>query len=370
MSNKLNIYACSGVGDAGQERKARFFYDYWLDNTRTVSNTQAVNTLLAMINSNYTDAAYLQLTTEERVRCLNNIDLLCCCLYYAKEYSGRKEDLHRAGNVIGSLYEDGFFEYDSIDNNDRDTHLDNLLNRLAEMVGDDTKQASGAWLSWWEEKVESRDKVAWSKELQEQVTQTLAQGDEKLSGIGDLDWQANADLSQYLNNSKDYFMYLYFTDEQIRKMGNKRIELKRAKQQRVYDYCKAAFTDLYGSEDELQSIIRDSIKATFGCTPEKVCEDIVAGTRDIKAIGVLEWTIPAIIELVAALLSFVLGVISIILTCVAQVKAAKYAAVDKQTATGAIPDAGDYDPTMLKKKSDNTMLLAAGAIALLFILKD
>ena len=45
MSEKLKIYACSGIGETDKKTSA-----YWTDGTNSVSNTQAVNTLLAKIN--------------------------------------------------------------------------------------------------------------------------------------------------------------------------------------------------------------------------------------------------------------------------------------------------------------------------------
>ena len=47
MSEKLKIYACSGIGSTDPQKPV----EYFTDGTSTVSNTQAVNTILARINA-------------------------------------------------------------------------------------------------------------------------------------------------------------------------------------------------------------------------------------------------------------------------------------------------------------------------------
>ena len=51
MAERLKIYACSGIGESAEPQQK--MWDYWTDNTDCVSNTQAVNTLIALINRNY-----------------------------------------------------------------------------------------------------------------------------------------------------------------------------------------------------------------------------------------------------------------------------------------------------------------------------
>ena len=68
MSEKLKIYACSGIGSTDAQEPSGFY----TDGTSMLSNTQAVNTLLARINCLYIEANSLKgLSKEDR------IDLLC-----------------------------------------------------------------------------------------------------------------------------------------------------------------------------------------------------------------------------------------------------------------------------------------------------
>jgi hypothetical protein len=71
MPGKLKIYACSGIGDVQDKAVA-----YWTDNTRTIDNTQAVNTLLALINRNYIEVARLHgMSPVDKIANLNDIEL-------------------------------------------------------------------------------------------------------------------------------------------------------------------------------------------------------------------------------------------------------------------------------------------------------
>ena len=73
MSGKLKIYACSGIGSTDAQKRV----GYWLDGTNTLSNTQAVNTLLARINEKYIAATRLtDIGKGEKIALLNDVDLL------------------------------------------------------------------------------------------------------------------------------------------------------------------------------------------------------------------------------------------------------------------------------------------------------
>ena len=76
MANRLKIYACSGIGQTEQGT-----WNYWLDNTETVNNTQAVNTLLALINRNYIEVTRLRgMSDADKIANLNDIDVYVLCL--------------------------------------------------------------------------------------------------------------------------------------------------------------------------------------------------------------------------------------------------------------------------------------------------
>ena len=116
---------------------------------------------------------------------------------------------------------------------------------------------------------------------------------------------------------------------------------KRAKQRKTYNYCKALFVDVYGSEDEMQEIIRAGIIDYFQETPENICKEIASG-KVVSANGIGIAT-EIIVAIIGAVVTVVTGVITAICTMVAQTNVAKYAALDSEVVNTSIPTPEDYD---------------------------
>ena len=56
-------------------------YEYWMDNTKSIDNTQAVNSLLISINYAWIRATRLQgLSREQRVAELCKVDFYTVCI--------------------------------------------------------------------------------------------------------------------------------------------------------------------------------------------------------------------------------------------------------------------------------------------------
>ena len=353
MSRKLKIYACSGIGGADSQ------YSYWLDNTQTVSNTQAVNSLLSMINLNYSEVQNLGLTTQEKLERLNQIDMYSVAIYYAQVYHELPEDLHRAGQVIGCLLDKGVFDYDSLSNEERDKHLDDVFEKVADVINDDTLKASDSFTDWWKRIVEDRNKVGLSVEEQNAINSVL--NNSKEGAISGNDWRNNKDLAKYLDNASEYFLYTYFTNEQLKHLRQV-FKAKKMTQLKTYDYCKAMYVGVYGNETEMQNVIRAGIMRDFKTTPEKVCAEIVAGTRKVKGVGELA----AILSAIAALLTAVVSAVIAICKAVAEAKIAKYQ-VDIDNAAAATPNEEDYNgigDDSTSGSGSKKILLVAAAVAI------
>ena len=361
MADKLKIYACSGIGAAQAEKPVA----YWTDNTKTISNTQAVNSLLAAINGDYIKYSRLRgLTKANKIELLNEIDLLTVCLDAAQRYSGKPEKLHNAGLIIGEMIQNGLFDCDSLDENKRDNNLDELIDAAHALYGEEPKiEVSQEFMTWWSETVEKRDKVGLTAEQQSTIEETS----KTIKGIGAADdaWMKNADLAEYLTKGGTYFLYCYFSPEQLAKLPQV-FKKKQTMQYATYNYCKALFVNVYGSEEAMQEIIRASIIDQFQATPEQVCADIVAGKRE--AIGLATEVIVAII---GALTTLIVGVITAVCTMVAQTNVAKYAAVDRQAVESSTPNEDDFNGLSLSGSGATSWLpLAAIGIGLLFLLKS
>ena len=170
------------------------------------------------------------------------------------------------------------------------------------------------------------------------------------------------DLNKYLYDGGTYFLYLYIPEEKRSSLPYK-IRRKIRKQQQVYDYCKKCFCaengGIYGSEADMQRIIRDGIKEDFkGQTPEQVCTFMLnqEGTGFVM-------TASALATIISAVLTFILGIIGLILNYASAVAVAKYAVPED-------PDSGcpDGDDVALFGKSGKTWLWIAGGAALLYFM--
>lgn len=371
MANKLKIYACSGIGSAQAEQPVK----YWTDGTSTISNTQAVNTLLAEINLRYIAVSRLSgMTPEEKIDLLNEIDVLSVCLDAAKRFSGKTEELVHAGNVIGCMVRDNAFDYKSLNNNDREEHLDELIEKANQGFNDQTPcEAPSKFVKWWTETVIDRDKVGLSKEQQASIKKAT----KSIKGIGASDdWMKDAELAEYLTRGSEYFLYTYFTDEQLKNLPSV-FRVKKQKQIRTYNYCKALFVDVYGNEAQMKQIIYAGIIDYFQATPEDVCAQIIKegklkgvgdGGASAVALGAAE-----IVAIITAVLGLVGTIIAAVCSAVAQTNVAKYGALDKEIVSSSVPNPEDFDGLELSglggEGSSKWLLLAGVGIALAYLIK-
>ena len=362
MASKLKIYACSGIGAVKSET-----YNYWTDNTNTLSNTQAVNTLLANINLNLAELENLELGREDVIRKLNEIDFYVVCLHAAQSYS---DDLEHAKDVIGRMIELDLFNCQETENTERDEHLDETLNTFEVWMGIEmpSQYSADGFRTWFDENVISRNVVGLTKQQQAKVESALSQA--AVSGIGDteLNWQDNKELAEYLTKGSTYFLYTYFTNAQLNSLpdyNRRRFTLKKKQQLATYNYCKSLFVGIYGSEKEMQQIIRAGIIGRFKDSPEQVCADIAAGKRNVEGIGLATEIIVAII---GAAVSVTLAIIDAICKAVANSKASQYAAIDEKAIESSCPNEEDYDGLLGESASASSkggsvlpIILAAGA---------
>ena len=379
MADRLKIYACSGIGET--ENKP---ISYWTDGTNTIANTQAVNTLLVAINGAWIRLTRLAgLSKEDKIALLNEIDWLSVALDAAKRFKGDNEKLYHAGEVISDMAKNGAFEGTSTDLREREERLEELIEKANELYSDDAvKSEDPEFMAWWKNTIVARNKVGLNFGEQQSMRKALKKAAEQIKGIGKADesWKENADLSEYLLNGSEYFLYTYFTDAQLAKLPAV-FKSKRKEQLRIYDFCKSEFVDIYGSEEDMREIISDGIINYFGQTPQYVCNKIATTGKIEKPIGTgdptgaVVWTAAEIISLISALLTFVMGVVGAVLAYLKSKNDAKYGAINAEAAKSATPAPGDYDGlnigggTGLSKGSSWLPIVAIGAGLLLLLKK-
>lgn len=160
--------------------------------------------------------------------------------------------------------------------------------------------------------------------------------------IEDSGWMRNETLRKYLGTSKDggcaeYFLYIFIPESDLAKY-NVTIYRKRQGQLKTYAYVRELFVGHdYGTENELQSIIRNGIETTFGVSVETVLDEIRTGKRE--GIGIAVELIVAIIYAVA---SIIVAVISGVIQYAQSVNVAKYTAPTYQELEDSAPAVTDF----------------------------
>lgn len=374
MANRLKIYACSGIGQTEQGT-----WNYWLDNTETVNNTQAVNTLLALINRNYIEVTRLRgMSDADKIANLNDIDVYVLCLHAAQKLNRTWKQLENAGYVINSMLERGDFNCDSLDNTERDAHLDLLFDKFEQGINEDIQAAESDFMIWYRQNVIERNKNGLTEKQRTAIKNTLKK---PISGIGiNPDWQKNKDLQEYLLNGGTYFLYTYLTDAQMNQIPsrNKRIfKAKKEKQLKTYNYCKSLFVDIYGSEEEMKEIIRAGIINEFKETPEQICAGFVKGEKPVGFVflGLAgAAAVKALIEVLSVVCTLLAAIITAICKCVADTNVAKYGRLDQDIVNTSVPipdDIEGLENTGLNKSKNNSWITwAIAGVGALLVLKN
>lgn len=341
MADRLKIYACSGIGENAESQEQ--LWEYWNDNTDCISNTQAVNTLLLLINRNYIEITRLAgMTREDKIANLNDIDVYVLCLHAAQHCAQHYKNLEKAGKVIGDMILNGAFDKQSLNAVERDANLDSLFDKFEELYsGDHELSENPEFEAWFNENVVARNKVGLSSIAQATVKKSLKTAKIGVSG----DYTENADLAKYFADSGTYFLYTYFTDEQLAKLPRIFAKKKRL-QMKTYNYCKSLYVDVYGSEAEMREIIRMDIVNRFEQEPESVCAGIVSG--DVRPIGLILFgltgaaAVKALIALLSAIASVLIAIITTIGKCVAEKNNEKYASINEAAVQASMPTETDY----------------------------
>lgn len=334
MKDGLKIYACSGFAGVGSKAEE---FDYWLDDSNTSANTCAVNSLLAEINLLYTKLQYEDMSDEEVITSLNLIDLYCTTLQFAKSYHGA--DLVRAGMVIGSMVDDGYFSFNSWDNNERDENLSSLISTAQSLfVSGEDITASNDFTAWYESNVIELDYQGLTEQQQE-LAREFAQEYAASKGVGATD--KPFDPATYLYDAGNYYLYLYMSDSSAKKVGVN-VWKKRNKEKQVYDYVHKVYDPIYGSKEKVDKIIYAGIIKRMGYTPQYVINQLSNANYGTKGIGgAITLTAAAIVEIIIAVCSAVVSIIAAVLSYCAKVAEAKYTV--PTDVTSGVPALGEKD---------------------------
>lgn len=371
--NKLKIYACSGVGDTTQNTPIR----YWENDTNSLTNTQAVNSLLARINEINIELLKLKLSAEARISRYNEIDLLVVCMQVASAYQNDATTLARAGRIIASFVDAGDFDCTSSDDTERDEHLTDIEDQIFKQIksGIDA-DASSEFYKWYQTNVIALNQYGLTAAEQSAISKSL----QSAGGVG----ATGASLPELLQNGGTYFMYYCFMPESAYSKLPAAVVRKIGEQEKIYNYIMDVYVPLYGSEEAVLRVIRGSMVDLFEEEPEKVVDKLLNGLSLVNPVGsfaavmAVVWEVVKVIGAIAAIVG---PFVPMIINAVQAKKAAQYQA--EAVAKYSTPTQSDLEaacPRDIDWKeelgggsaspaSTNKLLWLGGAILLLLLLK-
>lgn len=355
MRDGLKIYACTGfgVGTAPEQ------FNYWLDNTETITNTKAVNSLLAEINFLSAKLCYSQdLTNKDVTTILNLLDFYTVCLRGAEEFDGL--ELARFGRIVGEMSAAGKFDSTSTDNDERDTNLDNLIaEAFTRLYDGEDPQIDNETTRWFNEQVVANDEVGLTDSQIERIREAIASKKGAIAGT------TTDDAASYLSDCGGYYLYMYMTEAQAKKIGDTVVK-RRAKEIETYNYMHKAYDMMFATPEEIDKIIYAGVCKQYGHTPEWVVGQLCDGKK-VKGAGDPA-TILLILQIIQAVISIITAVLSIVLAIVSACLEAKYAAPDDPDFGTPFPE--DLDGIVQEEDNKTKLgLLAAGALLLFGIFK-
>ncbi|MBO4693415.1 MAG: hypothetical protein J5659_03355 [Clostridia bacterium] len=358
MADKLKIYACSGIDDEQKPGQLKF----WTDGSDVLTNTQAANGILTEINLLRSELRNLPLSEEERIERYNAIDIYTVCLYFVNQWADDEGKMYRVGFAIGELINQKAFDNTTLSIREREDAINNIIARINEMLESQNHfKKNEAFSEWWNENVMARLKVGLDDKKRKELENAFATA---VKGLGKVDeaWKGDAKLSDYLLNGSEYFLYLYFTPQQLAELPRV-FRVKAEKQKATYNDCKAQFVGVYGSERDMQNIIRAGIQDYFHATPEAVCDRIAAG-EDVGDLGISE-----ICAIIAAVAAAIVSIIKAIMEGIANIKQIEWKAYMGEDIEDSTPAKDDVTNSKLKLKSNSSWItfaaLAIGAVLLL-----
>lgn len=343
MNNKLNIYACSGVGDStASSPLARVQFE--TEGTNTLRNTRAMNALLVLMNENRAIVMYDgDITPEQRQSFLDELDIYSVAYYFARLYHGQQNMLEVAGRAIQTVISAGRFKSEDPDIAKHADIVDMLIDVTQDLIDNEDSisvDTAGSFLDFWNRVVMPND-VAYLE-----IEQAKAIGDLQAYGI-----EKDSDLSKFLTQSSEYFLYYTCLTKAEARSISFACGKKWEKQKEIYEYCKKCFVGIYGDEEAMQRIIRTGLYEYFQMSVPRIHDELLYGD------GSIGLATEAIVAIISAVVSIVLAVISAVVSYAEKVTVAKY--TQPENVADGIADVDDFPdiPGAYKKDKGESNLL-------------
>ncbi len=358
MKGQLNIYACTGLAD----RAAKIGeiddvgrYHYWLNGTQEWTNTRAYNFLLAQANGKMYEISYIAADEATIAERMNELDIYIVCLE-ALDFVGQNDldALRRAGSIIGAMCSAQLFKSSFIDDNQRATNLDGLIQNFKDAYNEGATYTDSEFTQWWEQHILSNTFNLMTEEEKARCAAIFTT--EKISGTDEDDNQKT--FSEYIENAGDYFLYIFIPEADIRKY-NSAIQKRYKKEQEIYRWCCDNCNGMY-TEATVLRMIRNGVTVSKKMTPETAIKKLNEAGKG--KVGIATEIIVAIVGAVATVLAALLSLITQVVTIKLAAKYSKPADEDS-----GIPQSEDWELNN-KEKDNTTLLLIGGGLAAYFLL--
>lgn len=169
-----------------------------------------------------------------------------------------------------------------------------------------------------------------------------------------LDWKTNDTLTKYLYKGSEYFLYTYIPDSEV-SYYSRRIRRKREEQIRTLRYVKDIFIPNYGTEAELDALIRNGIVDTFNgrkignitvevSSPEEILYILRTTENGLNGVGSISAAVASIIcAIIAAVVSIVTGLLTYYLEKSKAEMRVKYIVPDENVIADSVAEAEDWE---------------------------
>ena len=280
--SKLNIYRLSGVPTDDKKQ-----FNIWTAGTDTLTNTRAANFVLAKINMLLSKIQY----TTPSADIYNELDMFAVVLE-ALEYSKKDDDkLFICGYAIQKMIDNGFFNEQSTNEDERVTILDEAIKIFETYVYHGEGSQSGEFIAWYIRNIISNN----YNDAPEDASAKLRTYER--NSVGSLNPSDYKDLATYVADNGAYFLYLFIGDENIHKY-NSTIRKRYRKEKQVYEYmcinCEGVYT-----EDTVYDMLYAGCTQHYSMTPEQKIEQL----KKLGGVGELVTVLTIIGTILSILLS-------------------------------------------------------------------
>lgn len=349
MRGALNIYRLSGL---------RENVSYWTAESNTLTNTRAANFIISKINMLLAELDYGEGKKSDTMNC---IDVMCISLEALRRCKRDEWALLCAGSTIQEMIDEGEFECESEDDDERTEHLEALEREFTERF-DETCATTGKFTAWWEKNIVSNNYNSGYNAAQRFEEYKREQRINGVTNPGDYE-----DLAEYVYKSGQYFLYLFIGDEEIKRY-NATIRKRYRKEKEMYEYvclqCKGVYT-----ADTVFDMLYSGCTNEYKMTPKAKIEQLQklgkGYTADGGEIGELVVILTAI-SLVIGIVATLIGIITTIFQYVVSVPD------DEEL---GVPNPDDWNIGEYKNKGTGSENLTAmpiliGGAALLLLMGD